>query len=220
MKKLLYIVLFLLLVQCIGIDIVDDAVPPKIVIQNSIDSLKVGENYQFTALYFDESGKEAPSNIHWSCTNEQVVSITIDGLASAVEPGEVLIIATNDIESDTVMLVSGETTSSEVNIRIATLMTVSSYPLEGTATLENEDGTLYLRFSNDFNTTSALPGLYVYLSNNANSTSSAYEVGEVLTFSGAQEYTIDASVGINEFDLVLFFCKPFNVPVGKGELVP
>lgn len=221
MQKLVALICLVSITGCVGTDIVDDKVPERVVITNPIDSLKVGETFQFMARYLDESGQEAPATIDWRSTNMQAVSINNMGLAEALEVGTTQIIASYQSVADTILLVSGEKTSTVTNVRSATLMTVSSYPLDGTASLEMEDdGALYLRFSNDFNTTSALPGLYVYLSNNITTTANAHEIGPVTQFTGAQEYLLNASVSISDYDYVLFFCKPFNVPVGNGQLMP
>lgn len=221
MQKLFVLICFIGVIGCVGTDIVNDSIPTRVAIKNPIDSLQIGVDYQFEASYYDESGVEAPAAINWISTNSQVVSIGSNGLALALQPGSTEIIASFQSASDTILLVSGENTSATTQLRSASLMTVSSYPLDGTATLEEQDnGSLYLRFANDFNTTSALPGLYVYLSNNVTTTANAYEIGAVTQFSGAQEYLLDGSVSISEYDYVLFFCKPFNVPVGNGELMP
>lgn len=221
MQRLFVIICLASTVGCVGTDIVDDRVPPRVAIKNPIDSLQVGETYQLSATYYNEAGVEETSTIDWKSTNDQIVSITNNGLASALQPGSTEIIASFQSAADTILLVSGEKTSTVTQIRSASLSTVSSYPLEGTASLEEEDdGSLYLRFSDNFNTTSALPGLYVYLSNNVNSKANAYEVGAVVQFTGAQEYILPGAITLNEYDYVLFYCKPFNVPVGNGEFMP
>ncbi|HBH22545.1 MAG TPA: hypothetical protein DDY13_03895 [Cytophagales bacterium] len=221
MKNIKVTLLFLLTMGCIGTDIVDDAVPAKVVIQNPIDTLKVGESYQFKARYTDESGEIVNVPISWESANDDIISITADGLATAEMQGSTMVTASHDTAGDTLYLVAGERTTASVSLRTADLMTSSTYPLKGSAELEEkDDGALELRFGTDFKTTSALPGLYVYLSNNLNSTANAYEIGAVDQFEGAQTYPIDAAVGINDFDYVLFYCKPFNVPVGEGLLVP
>jgi len=81
--------------------------------------------------------------------------------------------------------------------------------------LREEGGNLTLRFEDDYRASTALPGLYVYLTNNPNSTNSALEIGAVTTFSGAHTYTIE-DVDISEYQYILYFCKPFNVEVGEG----
>ncbi|MEM9549152.1 MAG: hypothetical protein AAGA77_24405, partial [Bacteroidota bacterium] len=62
-----------------------------------------------------------------------------------------------------------------------------------------------------------LPGLYVYLTNNRNTTANALEIGAVEVFNGAHTYTVE-DVGINDYKFLLYFCKPFNVKVGDGEI--
>lgn len=222
MNKAVIVLLLLNLFACIGYDIVDDRVPPRVSIKNPIDSLKVGDTYQFEAKFYDESGTESPALIIWRSTNNEVVSISIDGFATALQAGQTEIIARYQMAEDTLFLVCAANDVVESpKIRSANLTKVSSYPLEGIATLEEEsDGSLYLRFSNGFKTTSSLPGLYVYLSNNVNSKANAYEVGAVTQFEGAQEYPLPGSISLNDYDFVLFYCKPFNVPVGNGEFVP
>ena len=223
MQKLTtFLLLAVILSGCIGTDIVDDKVPPRVSIKNPIDSLKIGETYQFTATYYNESGVEAPAVINWSSTNSQVVSISNDGLASALQIGSTQIVADFQGASDTLLLATNESITVEPeNTRSATLMTVSSYPLSGKVFLEQGEGaSVTLRFSDDFNTTSALPGLYVYLSNNVNSKENAYEVGAVVQFTGAQQYILPETITLSEYDFVLFYCKPFNVSVGNGEFMP
>lgn len=219
-KYSFYVIGFLMLGGCIGFDIVDDEVEPVVIILNPIDSLKIGDSYQLNSKYLNEVGVEEAVDINWSTSNDQIISISTNGLAEALTLGEATIIAEHNFVADTLLVYTGQTTSIVEQIRTANLSTVSSYPLSGTATLEIKDGITILRFEDDFATTSALPGLYVYLSNNTNTTAGAYEVGAVTNFSGAQEYTINSTVRLNDFSIVLFFCKPFNVAVGYGVLNP
>lgn len=205
---------------CIGFDIVDDKVEPVVIVLNPIDSLKIGESYRLNAKYLNEVGVEEAADINWSTSNDQVITISTNGLAGALTLGEATIIAEHNFAADTLIIYTGQTTSIVEQVRTAELVTVSSYPLSGTVSLEIKDGITILRFEDNFVTTSALPGLYVYLSNNTNTTAGAYEVGAVTNFSGAQEYTINSTVGLNDFNIVLFFCKPFNVAVGNGVLNP
>lgn len=219
MKNLL-LLLACTLGGCIGIDIVDDEVAPRVVITNPIDSLKIGDSYPLTATYFNNVGIEEPTQIQWSSSNEAVISVNSDGVALGVTLGEAQIIAASNVAADTLLIATGENTIIAESIRTAELMTVSSYPLNGTVTLESSSGITTLYFADNFSTTSALPGLYVYLSNNKNTIAGAFEVGAVEKFTGAQEYPLGTSIGLNDYSVVLFFCKPFNVAVGYGELNP
>ena len=86
--------------------------------------------------------------------------------------------------------------------------------------LFRSDTGLILEFEDDFSTTSALPGLYVYLTNNINTINGALEIGPVTSFSGSQSYQISETDDLFKYGYVLFYCKPFVVPVGNGKLEP
>ena len=101
--------------------------------------------------------------------------------------------------------------------RTGSLQTTSSYLLEGDFVLSEIDGILTLSFASNYKASTALPGLYVYLTNNPNTTSGAYEIGKVTDFNGVHTYTLPSSIGIMDYDYVLYFCKPFNVKVGDGQ---
>ena len=220
-----------LLQGCIGEDIVEDFVEPRINITNMIEVMIVGDNHQYEADFFDSTGTEQPAEFIWNSSDPEVVEISGNGLAVALAPGvstlsasanqvstvfSVTVFDPTEVDEDSVRMAQEESQNGE---RVAELSTVSSYPLTGTATLKM-GSSLTLELSDDFQTTSSLPGLYIYLSNNTNSIANAYEVGEVTQFSGAQTYTIDRSVSINDFSHVLFYCKPFRVGVGQGTFEP
>ena len=97
------------------------------------------------------------------------------------------------------------------------ITTTSSYALSGDFSLTAENNDLVLAFDENYNASTALPGLYIYLTNNPSTISGALEIGKVQTFSGVHSYTIP-NVDINEYSHVLYFCKPFNVKVGDGEI--
>ncbi|NJN28046.1 MAG: hypothetical protein HC819_19775 [Cyclobacteriaceae bacterium] len=216
----LLLVSILLLQACIGTDLVDDFVEAKIVIENPISSLKVDSSYQFKALYFNNVGKPAEASFQWSSSDENILQITSNGLATGMAEGEsTILVAANGIFA-TLSLLVNDTTIIVQDERVAVLATVSSYPLTGNAILKKQGGKTLLEFDERFNTTSALPGLYVYLTNNVNTINNALEVAKVKAFSGAQIYEISEDISLNEYDYVLFYCKPFLVPVGNGQLKP
>jgi len=218
--RIYYFLILFVLSGCIGFDIVEDEVEPVVVVLNPIDSLKIDDQYQLEAMYLNNVGLLETVDINWSTSDKQIISVTSTGLIEAITEGKATIIAEYESASDTLEIYSGTATSVIEMGRAAELTTVSSYPLSGTVFLEVNDEKTVLSFSDNFKTTSALPGLYVYLSNNINTTAGAFEVGAVTSFSGAQEYEINSSVGINDYSHVLFFCKPFNVAVGNGAFNP
>ena len=89
--------------------------------------------------------------------------------------------------------------------------------LEGSFTLEQVGDDLLLEFADDYRASSALPGLYIYMTNNKNTNANALEIDAVETFNGAHSYTIQ-NVGINDYKFLLYYCKPFNVKVGDGDI--
>ncbi len=207
-----------MLTSCIGDDILDDFSKPEIRISNPIDSLALDSNYTFEAQYFDNVGKPNTGSYTWTSGDPSVVSIN-NGLALALDSGCAYIkVQFNDGEyevADSVKVNVGVTTSIGIQQKIGSVYTTSSYALQGNYTLTEENGVLTLGLDNTYNASTALPGLYVYLSNNTTSIANAYEIGAVTTFKGTHEYIIN-NIGINDYSYILYFCKPFNVKVGEG----
>jgi hypothetical protein len=224
MKTLKNIALVLLLPSffsgCIGTDILEDLMEERLVIESTISSLKVSETYQFKVRYFNNIGVEESISPTWESSDATIVSINDTGLATALKKGSVMIKASyREIQTE-LTLITSDTTTSAPTERSTEVNTVSSYPLSGSVKLKVNGNGLILEFADNFNTTSALPGLYVYLSNNTNTISGALEVGAVTKFSGSQTYNISATGDLFKYNYVLFFCKPFVVPVGNGKLNP
>jgi len=215
--------LTLLLSSCIGDYFIDDTIDSVLRVNNAIDTLAVGTDYQFQATYFNNVGQEEPTDVIWSSNNSDIISITPNGLVTAHALGEVEISASTtgiDGEVDFMFrLVAGETTTeASAGVRKGVIMTTTFYDLEGDFELrQNDDGTLTLDIADNYQASSSLPGLYIYLTNNPRSTSGAFEIGEVSVFSGAHSYDI-SGVELNEYNYLLYFCKPFSVKVGDGKI--
>lgn len=220
MRNCFSIFLFALLASCIGTDILDDAVEPVVVILNPVDEIAVGTTYAFMAEYRNMTGMPENVPLSWESSDQNVLQIDQQGNASAIKEGMAEIRVTGAGVTSFLVVEAGDMTSAPITERIATLETSSTYPLEGTVTLALTDDGMVLRFADDFRTTSALPGLYVYLSNNTATTNNAFEIEKVTAFSGAQEYVIPDVRDLMKYEYVLFFCKPFVVPVGHGRLNP
>ena len=78
-------------------------------------------------------------------------------------------------------------------------------------------GGVKLSLGEDYEADTSLPGLYIYLGNNPNSTADAFEIGPVTTFDGAHFYDLP-TIGIYDYNYVLYWCKPFGVKVGEGQI--
>ncbi len=218
-----YLFLFALLSSCIGEDFVDDLIDPVLRANNVVDTLEVGTDFQFEATFFNNVGREEVTDILWTSSDETIISITPSGLATAVAPGQVEISAsamssTGEVGISFNVTAGGTTSEVSTNLRSGVIRTTTFYDLEGDFELiANDDGTLLLDIASNYRASASLPGLFVYLSNNPNSISGAFEISEVTVFSGAHDYEI-SGVDINDYNFLLYFCKPFNVKVGDGEI--
>lgn len=219
-KYVKYLVIPLLMIGCVGTDIVEDFVEPNIVIENALLSIKVGDTHKFSPKYFDNLGNEEEVSINWSSSDPAILSITNDGLATANMRGTVDITAESEDAMIVFSLEIGDETVAVEEERTTELRTVGSYELSGTATLKKEDGKLVLSFASNFRADSGLPGLFVYLANSTNTINNALEVSPITKFTGEQSFNITGTDDLFKYNIVLFYCKPFVVPVGNGTLTP
>ncbi|MFK8104334.1 MAG: hypothetical protein AB8G15_17535 [Saprospiraceae bacterium] len=215
--------LFLLsFVGCIQDDFVADTIDPVLRITTSVDSISINSSFQFEAAYFNNVGVQEAVDIAWSSSDEAIISIDNSGLAQANALGQTLITASynngQSIISDVMEANVGQTTVSAPEERSGMISTTSSYALSGDFTLKEVGNNLVLEFASNYQASSALPGLYVYLTNNRNTISNAYEIAAVNVFNGQHSYTIP-NVKINDYSYVLYFCKPFTVKVGDGKIL-
>lgn len=206
---------------CIKDDFVFDTVDPLLRIDRSVDTLALGADFQFTALYLNNIGVAEEVGILWQSSAPDIISINNNGLATALQNGNAIISATfndgNQLLEDAIEVHTGEETVTVSSERSGQINTTSSYELVGDFTLSAEGSELVLSIADNYRASTALPGLYVYLTNNPNTIANAYEIGAVETFEGAHTYTLD-DVELNDYNYVLYFCKPFNVKVGDGEI--
>lgn len=216
----------LLLPACIGDDIIDDYVQPQIRVMNPVTEIEAGTTYQFTAGFLNNVGMNEAITPSWSSSDESVLTVSQTGLATGLVEGEVALgVSYTDEFGETADRVYDLTVGAstvvveEPMVRTGRVETTTFYDLTGAFTLselpEEESGDLRLVFGDDYEADNGLPGLYVYLSNNPNSTNGALEIGRVDVFSGAHEYIIDGA-DLAQYSYVLYFCKPFNVKVGDG----
>lgn len=221
MKGIPYIILILLLSSCIGDDLVFDEVGANIRITNPLDSLAVGDMHTFEATYLNIVGAEESVDVTWTSLDSSIIAMSSEGVATGMALGTTIIRAETVIDGeaihDELEVHVGASTVSAVTERSGMLRSTSSYGLVGDFVLEEEGGSLVLSFADNYVTTDVLPGLYIYLTNNPSTTSGALELGEVSVFKGAHSYDIPIGVGLNDYQYVLYFCKPFNVKVGDGE---
>ena len=191
-------------------------------INNPLNKLMVGETHQYTTTYTDNTGQNKDVSVSWSSSNEAIASINQEGFLTATNIGEVTIKASytnangEEILDTNTFSIQGKA----VNTKSGTIRSTSSYELTGTFMLSEIPGTnnLELKIENNYKASTSLPGLYLYLTNNPNTIANAKKIQKVAVFNGAHSYIIE-NTSINEFSHLLYWCKPFSVKVGDGEII-
>lgn len=207
---------------CVGDDFIDDAVDPVVRITSTLDTIQIGEEYQFEATYLNNIGQQENVTMNWESSNPDVLSISNSGLGLAIKEGSTTLTVAVDQGGNTITdqidIAVGQKIIEQVAlVRTGSIQVTSNYILEGNFELSEENGGLKLSIDDTYRASSGLPGLYIYLTNNPTTTSNAYEIGMVNTFEGAHEFIIEDGIGINDYSHILYFCKPFNVKIGDGE---
>lgn len=219
MRTLLGLGLALLLSGCIADDFVADFVEPVLRITRSADSLAVGDTFDFTYEYFNEVGQPQAVGALWTSSNPAVVAIdAASGKAEALAAGEAELSVSYGGLSDVALVTAGGSTVENNDERSGIIRTTSSYLLQGSFVVRpNATGGIVVSIADDYRASTALPGLYVYLTNNPATRVGALEIGRVTVFSGAHTYEIP-NVGLDDYAYLLYYCKPFNVKVGDGSI--
>ncbi|MFK8055298.1 MAG: hypothetical protein AB8F78_04175 [Saprospiraceae bacterium] len=212
---------FTQLVACIGTDLVEDFVEPELRINAAPDTIGFGESFQFTATYLNNVGQVEEFETTWSSTDPTVIEIDTEGLALARAAGSTIITSSVEVDGVTVedeieVAVGAETVIVVNETRSGDISTTSSYRLTGGFEVSEISGGIRIDVMEDYQASTALPGLFIYLTNNPSTTSGALEIGPVQVFNGAHFYEVDGAT-IDQYSHLLYFCKPFNVKVGDGE---
>ncbi|WP_272151465.1 Ig-like domain-containing protein [Tenacibaculum aiptasiae] len=197
-------------------------VAERLTINNPVTELDADTNqtHQYTTTYTDQTGQVQTPQITWYSSDSNIASVSTTGLVTANSIGTVTITAS--------VTVNGNTTTDQSSITIkgsapkeksGTIKTTSSYALSGTFTLKEIPGTndLELSINADYNASTSLPGLYLYMTNNPSNIGNAKQIQKVAVFSGAHNYIIK-DTGIDDFNHLLYWCKPFSVKVGDAEI--
>lgn len=223
MKNLLFLfsIIAITLSSCIKDDIIEDFVEPELRITTTPDTLDAGSQFQFEFAYFNNIGQQESITPIWTSSDESIITVDENGLSTPISKGAATIsVSYNTSEfniSESFIVNIGEMFVESTQGKSGTIATTSSYLLEGDFEIVEEDGMMMINIAENYRASTALPGLYIYLTNNTTTTSGAFEIGQVQIFEGAHTYELDG-VDINDFSHILYFCKPFNVKVGDGEI--
>lgn len=187
-----------------------------VVMPDSVE-LPLGNSQRFTAMALNLSGGPvASATFTWASSAPGIASIDGQGLARALQAGTTQITATaGGVQSLPVPLrVPGQRRTGLFAARGGT-----NYTVRGTAVLEEqEDGSLLVRFEDNFSTSSG-PGLEVFLSSASVVNAGSLNLGSLQRTTGAQSYRVgDRSVTLDTYDFVVIHCVPFNVTFGAAQL--
>lgn len=217
-KIMLTLIVASVLVGCIKDDFIADEVSAEIRIMNGIDTIAKDSTHQLTYTYFNNIGEVEEVVAQWSSEDNNIATVTNEGLFTGINFGSTTIsVEYNGIKTSKSIVV--DTISSQVTTqKSGRIVTTSSYVLEGDFTIDQITPTsVRINIASNYRASTALPGLFVYLSNNPNTTANALEIGPVTVFNGVHSYTVN-NVTINDYGHLLYFCKPFNVKVGSGAI--
>lgn len=219
----IFTMIFIFLQGCIGDDFIDDRVDPVLRIDNPLQSLATDTLVQLSFTFRNNVGQDEVIAVEWDSDDETIATVSSDGVVEGLAMGTTTIYLRASYEGEQLedsfsLEISQETMEEEMaEMRTGNIDPSSFYPLDGDFTLTEEDGNLILEFADNYLADTALPGLYVYLTNNPNSVANALIISEVTIFNGAHSYEIP-NVGLYDYSHVLYFCKPFNVKVGDGAM--
>lgn len=223
--KWLSFLLLAMLFGCIGDEILDDEVNPKIRITNPIETMEVTTSYQFDYIFTDLIGDVVtPTSVIWQTSDMNVMTVNSIGLAQANALGQVSLTVSAVLDeqmADTTIsfeVTSGPTMSNE-NERTGSIHPSSSYGLAGNFSMYEEGDEIVIEFEENYNFNGA-PGPYLYLRNSSTGVpgDTDYEVGEVTAKSGSHSYRIPSTeVEINDYTILYYYCKPFEIRLGYGE---
>lgn len=180
----------------------------------SANSLSVGNTLQLTASAQNINGDDINStNYTWSSDNSSVATVSASGVVTGVANGVVNITATVDgVNSQNFEITVGS--GNEVS---GTFSGRGSYKVSGRVTLKaGDNNTLELTLGSNFSS-SAGPGLHVYLSNSGTSASGGLEIAPLRKTSGSDTYQV-IGANLDQYKHVLIYCKPFTVIFGSAEL--
>ncbi len=218
----LFLLAVILLAGCVQDDFIDDRVDPVLRFISSVDTLQVDTEFQLEAMYLNNVGQTETQPLTWRSDQPEILTVSTTGLVNAISAGTATITVSFETEegitiSDQMDITVGTSTVITIEGKSGTIRTTSSYTLEGNFTLQEVNGNLLIEVAEDYRASSNLPGLYIYLTNNPATTADALEIGPVQVFNGAHSYEIP-NAGVSDYQYLLYFCKPFNIKVGDGEI--
>ncbi|MEL6696577.1 MAG: DM13 domain-containing protein [Bacteroidota bacterium] len=184
-------------------------------ISGSQTELSIGDMLQLNVVTRNANGDVLTGKaITWESSDPAVATIDANGLLSALTSGTTEVTAfAEGLKSLPFSLMVGVDSFT----RTGTFMGANGYNVQGTATLLRVADSATVSFGSDFRTQNG-PGLFVYLSPNADNVSGGVNLGQIKTTTGEQSYALPPNANPEDFDHVIIYCQPFRVPFGTANL--
>jgi len=130
-----FMALLMILTGCIGQDVIDDAImAAQLSISPENGVLRVGETLTFSYKYFNQFGQPDDATLSWTSTDQSIIDINENGVATAVTMGQVMITATtSDAQSNQALVTVVEDDSAVASVVI--INGPSTIPIGGSAIL-------------------------------------------------------------------------------------
>jgi len=223
MKAILFpfVVFLLFMTSCQKEDVIDDIVAENLrITTRTIDTLEVGEDFQFEAMFTNNVGIEEEVSLIWESQNTTVATVdATTGLASALMEGSTYILVSYEsnttILKDSFQLVVGDTTVLSEGKTLTGTFT-GGYDIKGSFEVSQEGEGIVINILSNYSHDGGAPAPYLYLTNNINSIAGAKEIGNV-TALGSHTFNV-AEVSLFDYQYLLVWCKPFNIRIGYGEI--
>ncbi|MDO3693320.1 Ig-like domain-containing protein [Wenyingzhuangia sp. chi5] len=228
--KLVFLLLFVGLNSCIQEDIVDDAVPEELRIISSVNTLKVGDVVKLQASYFNNVGEKENKNIVWETSNSNVLfidALTTNITALAEGTATITVKTTGSsgelTDSEIIMVVKdGVVVMPSENTKKGTIAPTASYVAAGDFEISKTTNGIQIILDDNYVADESLPGFALFLTNNPNSLANALQIDayddvDGTHYKGAFTYILDG-VGINDYQYLVQWCRPFSILVGKATI--
>ncbi len=96
-NRILCLLVFTLLVGCIGVDYEDDPiVGERIELDRVQVPLRVGDTHQVRAVFYDQYGLQKPTTFVWTSSNTQIAIVNDGGLITAKSVGQAAVVVTTN----------------------------------------------------------------------------------------------------------------------------
>ena len=174
-----------------------------------LKELKLNETSALTAVAKDINGNVlSGKTFTWQTDNASFAGIdAATGMVTATGYGTANVRASTDGIS-----------SSPAMVQVIRSGAFAQSASTGMAKLKIENGVLKLQTTNDFSVVTGPPDLRIYLGNNSNNVTGAYEVASLNIRSGMQSWNLPASVSITQYKYVIIWCRQFGGVYGLADL--